>query len=249
MNLWRLEWLRLVRTPRALSLAAVYLVFGLAEPVLTKYESKLIPAISHGVRILRFPPVTPAAGLSAYVGQVSTVGLIVVVVIAAGALTFDAHQGLAIFLRTRVSGLWQLIAPRFTVNAGAAAVGYALGTVAAWYETELLIGHLPAPQLLAGLGYGAAYLAFAVAVSCAAASFVRGTLGAVGLTLVGLIGLSVAGAFRSVHDWLPSALVGAPSDLLTGTSLAHYLPALAITAAVTAALLALAVRRLRAREI
>jgi len=148
-----------------------------------------------------------------------------------------------------VSGLWQLIAPRFTVNAGAAAVACALGTVAAWYETELLIGHLRAAQLLAGLGYGVGYLAFAVAVRCAAASVVRGILGAVGLTLVGLIGLSVAGAFRSVHDWLPSALVNAPADVLTGTSLAHYVSALAITAAATAALLALAVRRLRVREI
>ena len=36
MSLWRLEWLRLVRTPRALALGAVYLSFGLIEPVLTK---------------------------------------------------------------------------------------------------------------------------------------------------------------------------------------------------------------------
>lgn len=249
MNLWRLEWLRLVRTPRLLALAAVYVIFGLAEPVLTKYASKLIPAISHGVQILRFPPVTPAAGLAAYVGEVSTVGLITVVVIAAGAVTFDTHHGLAIFLRTRASGLWQLIAPRFAVNSAAAALAYTLGTIAAWYETELLIGHLPVAQLLAGLGYGVAFLAFAVAVSCAAASLVRGTLGAVGLSLVALIGLSVVGAFRSVHDWLPSALSNAPVDVLTGVSMTHYLPALAITAGATAALLTFAVRRLRAREI
>ena len=64
---------------------------------------------------------TPAAALSSYVSEVTGIGLIVVVVIAAGAFTFDSHQGLATFLRTRVTSLWQLITPRFTASAAAAA--------------------------------------------------------------------------------------------------------------------------------
>src|SRR5437773_10223865 len=35
MNLWRLEWLRVIRTPRALALGAVFVFFGLLQPVLT----------------------------------------------------------------------------------------------------------------------------------------------------------------------------------------------------------------------
>jgi len=63
----------------------------------------------------------------------------VVVVIAAGAFSFDAHRGLAIFLRTRVGSIWQLVTPRFAVNAAAAATACLLGTLAAWYETASMV--------------------------------------------------------------------------------------------------------------
>ena len=36
MSLWRLEWLRLFRTPRALALGAVFVATGLIEPAFTQ---------------------------------------------------------------------------------------------------------------------------------------------------------------------------------------------------------------------
>jgi hypothetical protein len=59
-------------------------------------------------------------GFGSYASELSGVGLIVVVVIAAGALSIDARPGLATFLRTRVASIWQLVAPRFAVWAAAA---------------------------------------------------------------------------------------------------------------------------------
>jgi ABC-2 type transport system permease protein len=249
MNLWWLEWLRLTRTPRALALGAVFTFFGLLEPVVTRYQSQIFRHVGNGVRI-SFPPVTPAAGLGSYVSELGGIGLIVVVVIATGAFTFDAHHGLATFLRTRVASMWRLVLPRFAVNAAAAATAYLLGTLAAWYETDLLIGSLPAARVLAGILCAAAYLAFAVAMTALAASMVRGTLATVGITLVALLVLPIAGVFRPIDNWLPSTLATAPVDLVNGTQpLSHYLPAFGVTVAVGAAALAIAVLRLRSREI
>jgi ABC-2 type transport system permease protein len=187
--------------------------------------------------------------MTSYVNQVAQIGLIVVVVIAAGAFSFDSRPGMATFLRTRASGMWQLIGPRFTVNALAAAVAYLLGSLAAWYETALLIGPLPAGEVAAGILCGTVYLAFAVAVTGAAASLVRGTLATLGVAIVVLLLLPLLGTFRAVHDWLPSALVNAPVDLLTGTSLSHFLPAVAVAAAAAALALAATVSRMGRREI
>ena len=249
MNLWRLEWLRLIRTPRALALGAVFVFFGLLEPVLTRYQSQIFRHVGNGVRI-SFPPATPAAGVSGYIGELSGTGLIVVVVVAAGAFTFDSRHGLATFLRTRITSFWQLLAPRFTVNAVAATVGYLLGTLAAWFETDLLIGAPPAGAMLGGMLCGAVYLVYAVAVTALAATIVRGTLGTVGIALGVLFLLPIAGVYRPIGNWLPSALANAPVDLLNGTHhLSHYLPAFGVTAAAVAALLAIAVLRLRLREI
>jgi len=249
MNRWRLEWLRLIRTPRALALGAVFVFFGLLEPVLTRYQSQIFRHVGNGVRI-SFPPVIPAAGVSGYTGELSGTGLIVVVVVVAGAFTFDSRHGLATFLRTRIASFWQLLAPRFTVNAAAAATGYLLGTLAAWFETDLLIGAPPAAAMLGGMVCGAAYLAYAVAVTALTAAIVRGTLGTVGIALAALFLLPIAGAYRPISNWVPSALASAPADLLNGTHhLSHYRPAFAMTAVVSGAALAIAVRRLRLREI
>jgi ABC-2 type transport system permease protein len=249
MNLWRLEWLRLRRTPRAVTLAAVFLFFGLLEPVLTKYQSQIFQRVGNGVRI-SFPPATPAQGISAYISEISGIGLIVVVVVAAGAFTFDSRHGLATFLRTRITSVWQLLVPRFAVSAVAAAAAFALGALAAWYETALLIGAPPAGGMLAGMVCGSIYLAYAVAVTALAAALVRGTLATVGVALAVLLVLPIAGVYHPVSRWLPSALASAPADLVRGTHhLSYYLPAFAVTVAVSAAALAAAALRLRAREI
>ncbi len=220
MNLWRLEWLRLIRTPRALALGAVFIAFGLIEPVLTKYQNRLLAHVGNGVRIY-VPPPTPPAALSSYIGQASQIGLIVVAVLAAGAFSFDARRGLATFLRTRIVSIWQLVMPRFAVHAAAAAMAYLLGTLAAWYETDLLIGSLPVAGTLAGILCGAAYLAFAVAVTALAASMARSTLATVGIALAVLLLLPTVGTFHAIANWLPSTLVNAPVGLVSG---AHHLP-------------------------
>jgi ABC-2 type transport system permease protein len=249
MTLWRLEWLRLVRTPRAISLAVLFIAIGLIEPVVTKYENTIFAHLGNGVRISS-PPPTPADGLNAYVSEVLLVGLILVVVLAASALTFDASQGRAIFLRTRVASSWQLLAPRAAVTAGAAAVAYLLGTLAAWYETSLLLGSLPAPQVLAGVLYGAVYLGFAVAVTALAASLARSTIATSGIAFMILLILPVLGSVRVLARWLPSALVNAPVGLVSRAHQAgYYWPALVVTAVASAAALAVASSRLNAREV
>ena len=249
MNLWRLEWLRLVRTPRALALGAVFVFFGLLEPVVTKYQSQIFRRVGNGVRI-EFPPATPAAGIASYVSELGGIGLIVVIVLAAGAFSFDAHHGLATFLRTRVAGIWRLLMPRFAVTTAAATTAYLLGTLAAWYETDLLIGALPVGGMLAGMLCGTVYLAFAVAATALAASLVRSTLASVGVTLAVLLLLPIAGTLRAVDSWLPTTLASAPVDLLNGTHhLSYYLPTIGVTLAASAAALAIAVLRLRSREI
>lgn len=249
MGLWRLEWLRLIRTPRALSLGAVFVFFGLLEPAMTRYQSQIFRHLGNGMRI-SFPAATPAQGISSYASEISGIGLIVVVVVAAGALSFDSRHGLATFLRTRSPGMWHLLAPRAAVCAAAAAVAYAAGMLAAWGQTSLLIGAPSAAGVLSGTLCGAIYLAFAVAVTALAASLVRSTLATAGTALAVLLLLPVAGSIRGVGDWLPSTLASAPASLVSGThQLSYYAPAFAITAAAIAATLVIANLRFLAREI
>lgn len=248
MSTWRLEWLRMTRTPRAIALGATYLFFGLLGPVTAKYLQEIVNRVQTGVQIIVAHP-TPKDGIANYISQISQTGLIVVIVITAGAFTFDARRGLSTFLRTRATSMWQLIAPRFTVSAAAAVAAYTLGMLAAWYETALLLGSPSPGAMLAGLLCGSVYLIFAVSVASAAASVARSTLGTVGVTVGALLALPLLGMIGPLHTWLPSTLISAPIDLLSGSTLGDYLPALAIALVSTAVLLAAATLQLERREV
>ena len=248
MTTWRLEWLRLIRTRRWIALFAVYLFFGMLGPVIARYMAQLMERVQSEITII-VPPPQPKDGVVNYLSQVGQIGLIVVVVIAAGALAFDARRGVSTFLRTRTTNMWRLVLPRVVVPASAAVLAYAIGLAAAWYGTALLIGPLPAAPMLGGLLCESLYLIFAVAVVAAAASFARSTLGTVGLGLGVLIAASAAGTIGALHDWLPTSLAGAPVDLLRTADLTDYLPALVTCVVTSVALVAVAVLRLRRREI
>ncbi len=248
MSPWRLEWLRLTRTRRWIALLGVYVVFGLLGPVVARYMAQLVQGVQSGITII-VPPPQPGDGVVNYLSQVGQIGLVVVVVIAAGALTFDARRGVSTFFRTRVSSMWRLVLPRVAVPAAAAVVSYAAGLAAAWYGTWLLLGPLPVGPMLAGLVCESGYLVFAVCVVAAASSVARSTLATVGISLGVLITLSIAGNIDVLHDWLPTTLAGAPVDLLGVGTLPDYLPATGVTVVTCVALVTVAVHRLQRREI
>lgn len=248
LGLWRVEWLRLVRSPRGISLLAVYLFFGALGPVMARYMSEILKYADSNMTITVVDP-RPVDGITNFISQVNQTGLVVVVAIAAGALCFDARRGVSIFLRSRMDRTWELVVPRFTVSALAAVTAYTLGTLGAWYETTFLIGGLPAARMVQGWFLGSVYLVFAVAVVVAAASIARTVLGTVGISVAFLLLLPLAGTVSAVHPWLPSSLATAPVDLLGSAVLGDYLQTASVAVVATVALLAVAVHRLQTREV
>jgi ABC-2 type transport system permease protein len=249
MNAWRLEWLRATRSYRGLVLGAVYVFFGLVGPLTAKFMPQLVKYASAQMTIIA-PAPKPEHGIVNFVSQAGQTGLIVTVIVVAGALCFDARRGLAIFYRTRASGPFALIWPRFAAGAALAVAAYTLGTAAAWFETAVLLGGLPVVHMLEGLLLEAVFLVFAVAVVAAASAVGRSTLSTVGIAFgVLFLVLPIAGLISGIGPWMPAKLSNAPAALLSGTAFDAYLRPLAVSAVATAGLLAFAVRRSRRRDL
>lgn len=249
MNLWRLEWLRLLRTKRLVGVFAAYLFCGLTGPLLTKYQEQILKQLGGGMKI-EFPPVTVAALVDAYVKNAAQIGLIVAVATSAGALAIDAKPEWSVFLRTRVAGVRELIVPRFAVSALAVAAAFVAGGLAAWYETAVLLHAPNAAGMLAGTFFGAIYYTFVIAVVAWSASVTRGGIGAVALTLGTLIGLPVLGLLRWLAPWMPSYLVSSMTALSEGARpVSEFLQAAGVTVASTTLMLWLAIRRTAKREV
>lgn len=241
MSLWRLEYIRLVRTRRLLAILGVYVFFGLTGPLTARYLSQILGRLgTEGVRV-EFPDPVPADGVQQFTANASQIGLLVVVLVSAAALAFDARREMAVFLRTRVSGVRAIVVPAFTVNAAAAVAGLTAGSLSAWYETAVLLGPLPPLRMLAGIAYGALFLVFAVAAAAFAAALVRGVLATAGMTLVVLLVLAILSGLGRFGEWLPTHLAGAMTGLVRHARVVDYLPAAGVTAALCVVLVTAAI--------
>ncbi|BCJ55940.1 hypothetical protein Asp14428_74150 [Actinoplanes sp. NBRC 14428] len=249
MTLWRLELLRLVRTRRLVALLAVYAFFGLTGPLTARYLGRILGAIgTEGVQV-QFPEPTPADGITQFVGNASQIGLLVVVLVSASALAFDARREMAVFLRTRVAGVRSIVLPAYAINVAGAVAGLLLGSACAWYETAILLGAPPAGAMLAGIAYGSVSLAFAVALVAFMAALVRSVLAAAGSALAVLLLTGILGSAARVGTWLPTGLLGALGELTAGRAPGDYLPGLAVTLILIVLALAGAVRLGDRREL
>lgn len=249
MNLWRLEWLRMVRTHRWLILFGLYAFFGVLGPYTARYFNEIISRFGGGDVVFQAPDPQPVDGIVQFLSNASQVGLLAVVVVATGALAVDARPEVAAFLRTRTTRPRTVLLPRFTVTAAAAALALVTGTAIAWALTVPLIGSLPTGRMLLGTALGVLYLAFAVAVVAAVAGWARSqaatVLGALGALLV----LPILGLVDALAAWLPSELLGAVSALVAGAEPQDYVRPTLVTVAAIAALLWLAVTGFARREL
>ena len=248
MNLWRLEWIRLIRTKRWIALLGVYVFFGLLGPLSARYIREILESFGGGVQVVVEDPVA-ADGIASYVSNVSQIGLLVSVGIAAAALAFDAKPQMGIFLRTRVSHIREVVTPRYVVMTVAVAAAFTVGSIAALYESTVLMGSLPFGGWLLGTLLGCVYLAFAVAVVAAVAGKSQSVLVTVVSTIGVLLLLPLLGIAPAFGEWLPSHLVGAIDSLVRGGEFAEYWRALGTTLLLTACSLWLAVRWAGQREL
>jgi ABC-2 type transport system permease protein len=248
MSLWRLEWLRLVRTRRLGALLAVFLFFGLTAAPLARYLNELLAHTSGGMRVIA-PPPTPADGIKNYVSNTAQLGLLAYVLVAASALAIDAHRETAVFFRSRVPTAFTLVVPRYLVSWAAGCAAFGLGALAAWYGTALLLGAVPASGMLAGIVAVWLFLAFAGALTAAFATRFSSVVGPTAATLGIALGLGILGGFGDLGRWMPSSLLTAMSGLAAGEGIGHFLPSAAVTVVATVALLALTARLAGTREL
>jgi len=251
MTLWRLEWHRLIRTKRWLALFGVYVFFGFLGPLTARYMNEILDSFGGNLEgaVIQIPDPIPVDGLTQYSANVSQLGVLIAVIVAATAVTIDAIPEMGVFIRTRVERIANALSPRVVISAAAIVAAFATGALIAWYETAALIGPLPAGDVLAGIAYGAVYLVFVVALVAAVAGKARTVLATVLASVVVLLLFPLAGVVEEVGGWLPSHLVGALAGIPAGIPASDYLGSAVVTLITAGLLLWLAARWAAAREV
>lgn len=215
MNLWRLEWLRLVRTGRWIALCAVFLLLGFGEPLATRYLGELLSgATGNGYIHITATKPQPSDGMGAYFSNITTLGTLVTVVIAGLAFSMRANPPLAALYLTHVPGRIRLLVPRLVTAAAAAALVSVAGGAAAAYETTLLLGAPPASATATGILISSLGMVFAVAVTFLAAMVLRGQVATIAVALgATFVAVPFANLIPGVRDIGPAAFIALPKQL------------------------------------
>ncbi len=248
MSLWRLEWLRLLRTHRLLALVAVYGFFGLVSAPMARYMNEIVQRVGAGVQVIA-PPATPVQGISTYVGNTNQIGLLVYTLVVASAVAFDSQREMAVFLRTRVPSYRTLLLPKYLLSVAAGSFAFGVGVVATCYGTIIFLGDVGLGGLLAGTALSMLYLAFIGAVAALLGARLNSVLTTAVATLAIALGLSIVGAIGNLGDWLPSHLLGALTSLPFDGDAGSFLRSVAVTVIATIGLLLAAAQAGGAREL
>jgi ABC-2 type transport system permease protein len=247
MGPWRLELLRIHRTRRLIVLVATFAILGLGEPVLTYYLPEIVKNAGNGVTVIA-PKPTAADGIAGFASNVGQLGTLVVAIIAATTLAFDAHPILATFYRTRLRGSLLLMLPRYLIVTATAIGALALGTLCAWYETRVLLGPVALSDVLGGLALEALWFCFVTSIVALFTSITRGVGAAVGGAIAFLLTLGLLGNLPATSSWLPTRLAGSGADLIRHSTTGEWRAIISACLATVAALW-IATNRLRNREL
>ena len=248
MGVWRLELIRMWRTKRIVALVAPFVLLGLAGPIALHYLPELIKAGSQPeVQGLVIPKARPVQGIANLGSNVSSIGTLLVAIVAAATLGVDSNRAIAAFYRSRLRNPVALILPRLTSSAVAAIAALVLGTLAAWYETEVLIGAVPFMALAGGFLLEALWLCFVVGVTALYASLLRSVAGAAGAAVATLLVLAIASAVPHLSPWLPNRLSGSLASLI-GQSAGDIWKAILVAVVGTVVLAAISIRLFAGRE-
>jgi ABC-2 type transport system permease protein len=216
-GLWGLERLRLWRTRRWIALVAVYLLLGFGEPLITRYLGQLLGrSVGDSYIQITVSAPKPRDAMQAYFSNITTLGTLVVVVVAGLAFAIRTTPPLAAIYFTHVPNRPRLLLPRLGTVAVASAVAAALGGLAAIYETTLLIGAPAGGASAAGVALSCGAVVFAVAVTFAASTLLRGQVGSIAVALATLfVVVPAADLIPGVRRVGPNAFTNLPVTLQT----------------------------------
>ncbi|MGK2928887.1 MAG: hypothetical protein ACSLFO_04850 [Acidimicrobiales bacterium] len=249
MTLLRLEILRVLRTRRWMLVVGVYAAFGLLGPLLARYMNELLERFGGDELMVVGQDPQPIDGIVQFLSNATQLGLLAVIVVAAGSLAIDARPEVAAFLRTRVCDARTLLLPRLVVAASTVVAALVVGTAVAWAMTAVLLGGLPVGSMLLGTALGALYLLVVVVVVAFMATVARSVVGAVFASLVVLVALPIVSLVPAISAWLPSELLTAVAGLIDGEGLAEYLPAVGTSLVTIVVLVEASARRAQRREL
>lgn len=217
--LLRKELLESWRTYRLPVVGGLFVLVGLASPLLARFLPEIVRAAAgDALRPIEIPTPTAADAVDQVQKNLGQFGAFAAIVLAMGSVAGELERGTAAFILARPVGRGAFLLAKAVVIGIVLAVSVALAVALGWLYTAILF-EPPAVGGWVALGI-MAWLALAAwaALTFLASAVTGSAAGAAGLGFVGLLGLSIAAAVPEIARWTPVGLTAPAAALATGRS-------------------------------
>jgi len=244
------EWLEQRRTYRLLIVGLVFLLFGLASPLLAKFTPEIIKMVPGGNQIaLVIPPPTMADAVGQYLKNLTQFGLVLALLIGMGMVSQEKDKGTAAMLLAKPLSRSAFLLAKPAALALTFFIGTILAAAAGYYYTLLLF---EAPQISGWLGmnalllvYFGVYIALSILASTLNKSILASGLMAAGFAIL----LALIELIPSAKNVLTGGLLTWAGNLALGMTSEPAWGALGVCLGIIAAALTIATLVFRRQEI
>jgi len=221
----RKEIIQQWRTKRFLVILAVFLLFGLGSPVMSKMVPEILKSEPGGEELVKLlPPPTAADAIGSYKEFIGTFGYIIVILLGMNAIAGEKESGTASLILSKPMPRWVFVLSKFTAQSLMYTLAILVGALAVYYCTFVLFG---AVDVLILIKINLLLLVWILTYSGAVmlASILGKTVATAagaGLGFAVLIGLS--GNIPHYGKWSPNGLMSWAGTLLENTEKAVAIP-------------------------
>lgn len=236
-----------LRTYRLLILGGIFLFFGLITPLTLKYLPALMKLSGENIQI-NLPAFTTVDSISEYAQTLGQVGVLVVILLAMGAIANELKHGTAYLTLSKPVTPAAFVGSKFIATSLTLIVSVIVASLVCFGYSVWLFGP---SDVMAYIGLNLLailFLIFCIALTLLFSSLFKSSLAAGGISLGIVIVQAVLSTLPVIGNYLPGKLLGWGTNLLTGTGDSYWW-AFGVTGVAVVLCLFFAQRRLKTGEI
>ena len=211
--LLRKELLEQWRTMRLPIVAAVFLLVGLASPLLARFTPEILKAVGGDQFSIVLPTPTAADAWAQLAKNLGQFGALVAVLLAMGSVATEKERGTAALILTKPAGRDAFLLAKMVAIATTLGISTAIAGAGAWLYTLVLFEPLPVAGFVAAMLLQWLALVAYAAVTFLGSTLTRSALAAAGLGVAAFIVLGILGIIPAIGPYLPTGL-GDPARAL-----------------------------------
>ena len=211
--LLRKELLEQWRTMRRPIVAAVFLLVGLASPLLARFTPEILKAVGGDQFSIVLPTPTAADAWAQLAKNLGQFGALVAVLLAMGSVATEKERGTAALILTKPAGRDAFLLAKMVAIATTLGISTAIAGAGAWLYTLILFEPLPVAGFVAAMLLQWLALVAYAAVTFLGSTLTRSALAAAGLGVAAFIVLGILGIIPAIGPYLPTGL-GDPARAL-----------------------------------